>query len=91
MDNINELKFEKGTIVTCENGHEVCEISRDIYIYSLVECNDFTNFNENITVPQIHDRIGDHPCHCGKDWIRYEVLSSTRGHVRVHIKDEGWK
>jgi hypothetical protein len=81
--------LEEGTIMTCENGHPVCELSKDIHGRKAIMASDFTNFRGD-NVPIIpHDRIGDskNDCYiCGGQWIRME---QSFYYVNLHT-EKGW-
>lgn len=84
------LKYSKGTIITCEQGHEICEFDEDIYSHSLVKSSNFTNFRGENKHPKPMDRIGDHPCYiCGSNWVRIKPTSRSFC-IDIHIKDKGW-
>jgi hypothetical protein len=81
--------LEKGTIITCENGHPVCELSIPVNGTSLIMSSDFTNFRGENVPPVPHDRIGDSKSNCyicGGQWIRMEKFKS---YVNLHT-EKGW-
>lgn len=56
-----------GEVVTCENGHEICDVARDIFLHDHVSPSQFTNWR-NQPAPQPGENI--RPCHeCGADYI----------------------
>lgn len=81
--------IKQGTKITCENGHDICEVGYDISTGSIIRSSNFINFkdgnNEPISCTPIFDQ--SYNCvKCGGKWIR------PHGHYKInlHIKDEGW-
>jgi hypothetical protein len=80
--------ISKGTIFTCENGHEVCELATDIDFDTFVKPGNFCNFRE-ISPPTENEYVGDHPCKCGANWVR--VMGQYAPWIEFHVKGKGWR
>jgi hypothetical protein len=78
--------IEKGEIVTCENGHEICEVSTDLYRTSPVNSSDFINFKNGIQ-PVQHQRVDENnKCTiCDAEWIRINLYQNIQFHTK-----KGW-
>ena len=82
------MEISQGTVLTCENGHDICELSETITPKKIVSAGNFTNFRGKNLIPSPNDIIGDpaYNCYiCGGKWIR--VKNSC---VQIHVKDQGW-
>jgi hypothetical protein len=93
LDNPNAY-FPVGTVLTCENGHEVCTIVNALDTGQRVLAEDLGEWREGQRVVHSLDpeqqnwneaRLG--PCWCGKEYAR----TSGNGRGQLHIKDLGWK
>ena len=79
------LYASKGEIVSCENGHEICDVSRDVYVGDLIIVNQFENWR-NQTAPMPNDVIK--PCHtCGARFIDSKI---PYGGTWLHINGQ-WR
>jgi hypothetical protein len=58
----------KGETVTCENGHEICDVSQDVNRYSVAEVRLFTAWRMDVPpdMPPMHCLCGI----CGAEFIR---------------------
>jgi hypothetical protein len=59
----------KGETVTCENGHEICEVAEDVSRYSGAKAELFTSWRMGVPPPGIEPMR----CHCdvcGAEFIR---------------------
>lgn len=73
--------LERGTTVTCENGHPICEVAFPLRRYTAPSATDFMNWRG--AVPGEHDAI--QPCACGAPYIINRL-----GHgLQIHTA-EGW-
>jgi len=80
-----QLYAAKGEVVSCTTGHEVCELSRDVYIGDTVQSEQFTNWR-NQKPPIAGDLIA--PCQtCGHPFIMSQM---PYGGSRLHIDGE-WR
>ena len=79
------LYASAGEIVTCLNGHEICTVAKDIFIFDLISASQFENWrNQKAPVP--HDTI--EPCTtCGAPYISSKM---PYGGMRLHIDGE-WR
>ncbi len=69
VPNIRKLA-NKGQIVTCTNGHEVCELSRDYFEDQDVNPDLFAHFRSPQRIISENDRINEIRCLvCGAQWI----------------------
>lgn len=61
----------KGQIITCTNGHEICELSRDFYQDEDVNPDLFTRYRPPQHIVTEADRITEIKCRiCGAQWIQ---------------------
>lgn len=81
----------KGEAVTCVNGHNVCEIARDIYVGDPRSGEDFTNWFQ--PEPDKETSVAEIRCkECRGVWIR----GTVRGGYQLHFGNlpdpsEGWR
>ena len=79
------LYAKKGEIITCTDGHEICELECDVYIGGLLIASQFINWRNQEPVNP-HDEI--RPCKtCGKPFIKSEM---PYGGTWLHIDGE-WR
>jgi hypothetical protein len=84
---LTKLIARKGEIVTCENGHEICDVAEDIEASSIVRRNQFTAWR------QPEHAAGDGPAAigpctvCGARWVG--VPEGKTGSY-LHIGDQ-WR
>ncbi len=81
--------LEQGTKITCENGHDICELGEDISTGSPVSHNNFINFQDGNQEPIPYSIIfhNIYNCKkCGGKWIR----PYGQHKINLHIKDKGW-
>lgn len=61
----------KGQIITCTNGHEICELSRDFFNDQDVNPDLFSNYRPSQRIITESDRINEIRCLvCGAQWIQ---------------------
>jgi hypothetical protein len=73
-----------GSHVSCENGHRICTVGRDIYAWDVVQIDAFTDWTQ--PEPKPGDPINEEKCViCGAKYIR------SRDFVTLHIEDHGWR
>jgi hypothetical protein len=58
----------KGETVTCENGHEICDVAQDISRYSAAGVGMFTAWRT--TAPSEEGQVMQWRCVCGSEFIR---------------------
>jgi hypothetical protein len=79
------LYASAGEIVTCLNGHEICEIAKDIFVAEMISVAQFKNWRHQ-PQPQPHDEIT--PCmSCGAPYVN---STTSYGGTRLHI-DGKWR
>ena len=79
-----KLYASKGEVVTCTNGHEICELGRNVYVGGNIESEAFVNWR-NTEPAQPGDAF--EPCKtCGASYIR----SAGGFGARLHINGE-WR
>ncbi len=79
------LYASTGEIVTCLNGHEICELAKDIFVADLISVSQFKNWRHQ-PQPQPHDSIT--PCMtCGAPYV---TSTTAYGGTRLHI-DGKWR
>ena len=81
--------IEKGSIVTCENGHEICECAEDISSGDVVRASQFHNFKNKNIKPLPKETIGDFKFRCNKcggQWVK----TFPYGRINLYLKDKGW-
>ena len=76
-----------GDRVTCEAGHGIFTITQDLYEYSKIEAEHFSDPCDGMKPPKNGDRIRGECPQCGADWMRPGV---TAGFV-VHLESGGWQ
>ena len=87
---MRKLFFEKGDVITCEEGHKICEIAFDCYYDDGFDENAFINFEQYR--PEAGSIIEDIKCYdCDKSykngkWIR----KNFGGIIQYHIEGKGW-
>ena len=74
------LYASAGEIVTCLNGHEICELAKDIFVADLISVEQFKNWRHQ-PEPQPRDPIT--PCmSCGAPYVTSaSVYAGTRLHI----------
>jgi len=73
----------KGQIVTCTNGHEICELSRDYFEDQDVNPELFAHYRPSQRIINESDRINEIKCMlCGAQWI-------SGGAWNIHFFSEG--
>ncbi|WP_408998223.1 hypothetical protein ACJ77P_10870 [Syntrophus buswellii] len=74
----------KGQIITCTNGHEICELSRDYYEDQDVNPDLFEHFRPPQRIITDSDRINEIRCQiCGAQWISggaWNIRFFSEGH-----------
>lgn len=79
-----EIYAHKGEQITCENGHVICEIARNIKVGKTQEKGDLINWT------QLEPEAGTYPIptcsKCGAEFYRNDM---THG-INVHFED-GWR
>lgn len=70
---------KKGDIVTCENGHELYKIIRDIDYGETMKADQFLPLGDDVQKPE--NGVQFEPCKCGAPWYRP---------AQIHFKD-GWR
>jgi hypothetical protein len=79
------LYAKAGEIVTCLNGHEICDVAKDIFVADLISINQFENWRHQ-PQPVPHDTIK--PCMtCGAPYIKSDM---PYGGTRLHINGK-WR
>lgn len=79
------LYASAGEVVTCTNGHEICEIAKSIFVADLISVNQFINWRHQ---PQPQPRDPITPCMtCGAPYIQSD---SGMAAMRLHINGE-WR
>jgi len=69
--NHQQLYASKGEVVTCENGHEICELSKDVFVDDLIMVEQFENWR-NQKPPMPCEVIT--PCQtCGARYLMSEI------------------
>lgn len=77
------LLIRAGEIVTCENGHEICEVACDIHRDDELKAEQFRNFRQ---IEQPKDGDPMLPCKiCGGAYH-----AKGLGYFGVRIKGRGW-
>jgi len=72
--------IKRGEIVTCENGHVICECVKDLHLYDMAWGQNFGNFRQPI--PETKWQY----CNiCGAKWMDQECFP-----WRVHVKNK-WR
>ena len=80
-----KLWAHEGEVVTCINGHAICDIARSLYVGERRDNSHFINWR--IAKPVETDPVGKLRCaQCRGVWIR----GSTRGGYQFHF-DNGWR
>lgn len=72
-----------GESVTCENGHEVMRVLRDLHRGTQIRAGDFESVRDDYEIVR-GTLIA--PCSCGKRVVRW----SPSGGVQIHFAD-GWR
>ena len=93
-DNPN-LYARQGEVVTCENGHAVCDVMVDLPRHGTVMAQDFGNHRQGQIVFDAGTPVDDCRCHCGsrfaRSWTtRVNWYSPWDIHVDMHFSD-GWR
>lgn len=84
--NHQQLYASKGEVVTCENGHEICELSRDVFVDDPIIVEQFENWR-NQEPPKPYEIIK--PCQtCGARFI--DTAQYPYGGSWLHINEE-WR
>ena len=74
------LYASAGEIVTCLNGHEICELAKDIFVADLISVEQFKNWRHQ---PQPQPRYPITPCmSCGAPYV---TSTTAYGGTRLHI------
>jgi len=61
----------KGQVITCTNGHEICELSQDFFMDQDVNPDLFTSYRPPQQVITESHRINEIQCRvCGAQWVR---------------------
>jgi len=79
---VSGLLVKVGTVMTCENGHEIATVRRDIYSQTYVMPDDF-EWNGEVSRPSTSTKIEGCPA-CGSAYIRVGPLGQS-----LHTAD-GW-
>ena len=80
------LYASEGEVVTCENGHEICELSRNIFVDDRIMVEQFVNWS-NQEPPEPHEVIK--PCQtCGARFI--DTAEHPYGGSWLHINGQ-WR
>jgi len=79
------LYASAGEIVTCLNGHEICELAKDIFVADLISVSQFKNWRHQ-PQPQPHDPIT--PCMVCR--APYVNSTTAYGGTQLHIDGE-WR
>ena len=76
-----------GDIVTCPNGHEICELIEDIDSGMVATPNVFGHWRPEQVKPANHMPVDSTAvCGiCGRNWALTEVNG-----IALHLKDVGW-
>ncbi len=83
------MHLNKGTIITCEEGHEICELVESISSGDVIKSSSFNNFKNGNIQPQPLYKIGgpSSSCNkCGGKWMK----PVNFGRMRLHTKKYGW-
>jgi len=67
----DRIILTKGTVLTCEAGHEVCEVALDLRADVLINGDMYCNFREGQHVVVNGDLVNQF-CSCGARWTRLE-------------------
>jgi hypothetical protein len=79
------LYASAGELVTCLNGHEICELAKDIFVADLISVNQFKNWRHQ---PQPQPRDPITPCmSCGAPYV---TSTTAYGGTKLHIDGE-WR
>jgi len=82
------MHLNEGTIITCEEGHEICELVDSISSGDILRSSSFGNFKNSNIQPQPQDAIDGPSSHCsicGDQWIKPVGIR-----IRLHTKEYGW-
>jgi hypothetical protein len=83
---IEPTRYAKaGEIVTCLNGHEICTVAKDIFVFDLISVSQFKNWRHQ-PQPVPHDTIKSCTT-CGAPYVSSEM---PYGGTRLHIDGE-WR
>ena len=83
----NTVYAEKGEILTCEKGHEICELRRNVDRHGIVYASDFINFRNGNIAPTPDNYVGQLSCNiCGSGYIRANRYGMTNCFV-----DDEWR
>lgn len=79
-----------GDIITCENGHPICEVVVPIKAETMNWHRCLGNFRGQEPVPGT--KIKAIRCDCGAEWVRSAVDSNTIRAVGfgLHVEGRGW-
>ena len=80
-----QLYASKGEVVTCENGHEICDMAKDVFVDDCLMVEQFENWR-NQKPPMPCEVIT--PCQtCGAPFVKSEM---PFGGTWLHINGE-WR
>lgn len=74
----------KGEVVTCENGHAICDVGVDLHRFGYMRAADFTNWRK-LPPPQSGEQVTSCP-ECGAPFI----TQMRRGQTQIHFAN-GWR
>ena len=79
-----KIEYAKaGEIVTCETGHEICEVAKTLHVGDLIQAEQFINWRDR-EAPEPRDPIDAYCKTCGERYIR------GVGGYQLHFAD-GWR
>ena len=77
MKKIGELMHAAGTIILCEDGHEVAEVLRDLHLGDYDYSTAIGNFRPEQTEPKLGAPL-PLKCYCGAVWFKNHKLVHWR-------------
>lgn len=79
---MSKIYAKAGEVVTCENGHDIGVLNRDIYTGEVIQKSAFDFTDSFVDSPDYTLVL---PCKCGAEYIKgYHS-------ARVHFKDGGYR
>lgn len=81
---MTQLYAQIGETVTCEAGHVICTVARDIPLGELFSWSFFTDWHPKQRKPLLGDSVP--ACRCGRPFLSAPGVGPWRGHFL-----EGWR
>jgi len=88
----SNIYARKGEVVTCENGHSVCEFTCNVFMGDTQDIEKQLKFFPKQIKPMHGEHEENIHCFCGASWFRATITpwSCFFGIPQFHFK-EGWR